>query len=232
MLRDTSRPTFDHWLGSYGTWRENPLEFKISKGDIECEVLFRALDEPKDVRNLLSLELTGCYFNEVREIAKPIWEGMDGRVGRFPSMDYCPPTWWGIWADSNPWHTGSWQDKLFKSNPRGYRLFRQPSGLSPDAENVENLVPGYYEDLCVGKSQDYVDVYIHGLNGSADEGSVFGKWIERLRQRGGLEDFNHHTHDVFTCWTWGSRTAPQSSGGGLPRRAWRFWTGTKTRART
>ena len=31
---------------------------------IDCEVIFLALDDPKDVRKLLSLELTGAWVNE------------------------------------------------------------------------------------------------------------------------------------------------------------------------
>jgi hypothetical protein len=37
---------------------------------IDCEVIFLALDDPKDVRKLLSLELTGAWVNEARELPK------------------------------------------------------------------------------------------------------------------------------------------------------------------
>jgi hypothetical protein len=211
QLRDTARRTFDAWLGQFGEWREQPTEFKFRKGSIECEVLFRALDTPKDVRNLLSLEVTGAYFNELREIAKDVYDAMDGRIGRFPEKKRVPCTWRGIWNDSNPWHTGSWQDKFFTEPSFGkdgrprVELFRQPSGLDPDAENLENLEGGrdYYEQMCVGKSQEWIDVNVRGLNAVADEGSIFGKWIERLRARGGLQLFQHPTHDIFTCWDLG-----------------------------
>lgn len=203
QLRDTTRKTFEGWLGQFGQWRENPTEFRISAGDIDCEVLFRALDTPKDVRNLLSLELTGCYFNELREIAQPIWDGMTGRVGRYPAKQDGGPTWWGIWADSNPWHTGSWQDELFTSGLSSYKLYRQPSGLGADAENTENLVPGYYRNLCIGKDEEWVNVHVRGLNGMADQGSVFGRQVERLLQRGGLKRFQHKLDGVFTCWDLG-----------------------------
>ena len=46
-----------------------------TRGDahgIDCEVIFLALDQPKDVRKLLSLELTGAWINEARELPKAI----------------------------------------------------------------------------------------------------------------------------------------------------------------
>ena len=35
-------------------------------------IIFLALDQPKDVKKLLSLELTGVFINEAREISKDI----------------------------------------------------------------------------------------------------------------------------------------------------------------
>ena len=55
-----------------------------SKGDaagIDCEVIFLALDDPKDVRKLLSLELTGAWVNECRELPKAVIDGLTHRVG-------------------------------------------------------------------------------------------------------------------------------------------------------
>ena len=64
QLRDTTRKTFEEWIPSeLGTWNEQSFSFTIQKGDIDCEVLFRALDRPEDVKKLLSLELTGAYIN-------------------------------------------------------------------------------------------------------------------------------------------------------------------------
>ena len=44
-----------------------------ARGDasgIDCEVIFLALDQPKDIRKLLSMELSGAWVNECRELAK------------------------------------------------------------------------------------------------------------------------------------------------------------------
>jgi hypothetical protein len=50
------------------------------------------------------------------------------------------------------------------------RLFKQPSGLSPRAENIPNLVPGYYPRLAQGKDSEWVKVYIEGQYGFVSDG--------------------------------------------------------------
>jgi len=55
-----------------------------ARGDaagIDCEVIFLALDQPKDVRKLLSLELSFAWVNEARELPLSIVQGLTHRVG-------------------------------------------------------------------------------------------------------------------------------------------------------
>ena len=54
--------------------------------------------------------------------------------------------------------------------PDGWEQFEQPSGLSPEAENVENLPPRYYSELIPGKSEEWIRVYVHGRYGYLAEG--------------------------------------------------------------
>jgi hypothetical protein len=61
-----------------------------SRGDapgIDCEVIFMALSTPQDVRKLLSLELTGAWCNEARELPKAVIDGLTHRVGRYPTKE-------------------------------------------------------------------------------------------------------------------------------------------------
>lgn len=198
-LEDTTRKTFEQWVPEeLGGWREKDFAFEMEFEDVVSEVLFRALDKPRDVKKLLSLELTGCYFNELREIAQPVFNGMRGRVGRYPSMAKGGPTWYGVWGDSNPWASTSWQYALFnEKRPEGFGLFEQPDGLGVDAENVNNLVPGYYADLCLGMDQAWVDEYVRAKYPRADRGSVYGHLIADLKARGGAGDFEHGNDGCF-----------------------------------
>lgn len=210
QLQDTTRRTFEQWIPpERGTWNEQDftftLEGPLSDGTrLHCEVLFRALDRPQDVRKVLSLELTGAYINEAREIPKEVVDGLQGRVGRYPSKAQGGATWFGIWMDSNPWHTGHWGYELFsKQRPADFALFEQPSGLGADAENLENLPPGYYERLRSGKDAEWIAEYLRGEYPRADKGSVYGALIDALEQRGGVSDFAHPSDGVFASFDLG-----------------------------
>jgi hypothetical protein len=203
-LQDTTRKTFEQWVpDSLGRWDEAEFSFRMRFSDVDCEVLFRALDKPKDVKKVLSLELTGCYFNELREISKAVFDGVQGRVGRFPSKAQGGPTWFGVWADTNPWHTGHWGYKLFREAPEGFELFKQPGGRAPDAENLENLPAGYYERLCHGKDAEWISVYVDAEYGTSDVGAIFGAWLDRLVDRDGIGAFAHLTSGIHTSWDLG-----------------------------
>jgi hypothetical protein len=209
QLRDTTRKTFEQWIPqAWGVWHEQAFTFtmdrKMPDGTrVNCEVLFRALDRPEDVKKLLSLELTGAYVNESREIPKHVLDVLETRAGRYPSKAQGGATWFGIWMDTNPWHSGHWAAKLFAKGLSGYTLFRQPGGRDAKAENVSNLPGGYYERLCIGKDSEWISVYVDGQDAAGDVGSIWGAWIAGLRQRGGICAFDHPMDDIFTSWDLG-----------------------------
>lgn len=210
QLKDTTRKTFEQWVpAALGKWKEQDFTFLLEKPledgtRLHCEVLFRALDRPEDVKKLLSLELTGAYINEAREIPKSVLDVLQTRVGRYPSKAQGGATWFGIWADTNPWHTGHWGYKLFsKARPEGYELFEQPGGRAPDAENVENLPPGYYERLIAGKDSSWVGEYVDSKYPSHDKGSIYGDLLAAVETRGTLLAFEHPTDDLLTAWDLG-----------------------------
>jgi hypothetical protein len=204
QLRDTTRKTFEKWVpAQLGKWHEQAFTFEMKFADVRAEVMFRALDRPEDVRKLLSLELTGAYINEGREIPKAVLDVLETRVGRFPAQDDGGPTWSGIWMDTNPWHSRHQLAKLFAKNLPGYRSFRQPGGRSPNAENVENLPRGYYDRLIVGKDSEYIKVYVDGEDADSAVGAIFGAWVAALEKRGGIRAFDHPATDVVTVWDLG-----------------------------
>jgi len=208
QLRDTTRKTFKEWIPQdSGKWNEQSFTFHIKRGDIDCEVLFRALDRPEDVKKLLSLELTGAYINEAREIPKHVLDVLQTRVGRYPSKAQGGATWFGIWMDTNPWHPGHWGAKLFAKLGRtdGYEVFRQPGGRDSRAENLTNLPPGYYDRLLAGKDKEWVSVYVDGQDAVSDEGAIWGAWIAGLESSGQLCGFDHPNDGVFTSWDIGKR---------------------------
>jgi hypothetical protein len=183
-LKDTTKKTIDEWISRLKPkWRESEnkylLEYALEDGTIvQSEWLLRALDRPEQVKDLLSLELSGAWINEAREIPREVFDMLDGRIGRFPRrIGSYGCTYPFILLDSNPPDTESWLYKIFEEAPvlnpelrEKYGIWKQPSGLSPQAENVKNLPEDYYQNLALGKDPDFVRVYVHGEYGYLREG--------------------------------------------------------------
>ena len=179
QLRDTTIPSFNYWFkdGQAGTWLATKNIFIIKFGDVECEVLFRALDTADDVARVLSLEVTFAVLDEFVQIKKEIVEALAARCGRYPPQIDGGATNWGMWGSSNTGDEDSWWYKYLIDQesgelPNNVNLFIQPSGFSPEAENTDNL-PGkrkYYTNLKEGKSDEWVKQFIevewgHSLDG-------------------------------------------------------------------
>ena len=200
-LKTTTIKTWHEWFPSnVGKWQtEGPPTHWFKHNDLDLEVMFIALDRPDDVKKLLSLELTGAWINEAREIPKAILDGLTGRVGRFPPKSDGGPSWRGIIMDTNSPDTDHWwyvlaerdittdrhrqiiesiddaearmRDKgLLEPGQPLIEFFHQPSAESPEAENLENLEDGYYERASVGKDAEWVKVYIRGDYGFISDG--------------------------------------------------------------
>lgn len=186
QLQDTTLKTFLDWFpdGVCGEYRRTIKTFYFKMGDVEAEIMFRALDDADDVANLNSLELTGAFFNECRDIHPEIVDAMSKRIGRYPSKKDGGPTWHGMWADTNPPTMDTWwyyqmehinpKDGV-SANDNGWAVFKQPSGRSPNAENVENLPDGYYDTQ--GRSEEYVRVFIDGEYGLSSAGMPVYKYF-------------------------------------------------------
>lgn len=181
QLKDTTLKTFFDWIhpGTMGRWKESEMIFYMKFNDVEAEILFRPLDSPEDVQRVLSLEVSAAFINEAREIPLEIVEALQGRIGRYPKRGDVPEYWCGLIADTNPpeidstWYKIAEHLPIEEDNPNSVLecdSFKQPSGLSPEAENKENLRPNYYEDLARGKTKAWVDTYIHGMYSPNQEG--------------------------------------------------------------
>ncbi len=188
-LEDTTIKTWLDWFPEsvFGPVNKNTMTHTLKCFDDrhqqthELEILFRALDKPSDIKKLLSMELTGAWLNEAREIAEPIKDALETRLGRYPAKRDGGPTWHGLIMDTNPPDDDHWWYRLAEEDtPANHAFFRQPSGLSSDAENVENLPEGYYENLS-RKGGDFVRVYVHGEYGYVQDGKpVYPEFSESI----------------------------------------------------
>lgn len=119
---------------------------------------------------MLSLEVTFAILDEFVQIPRAIVEGLSGRCGRYPPVKDGGATNWGMWGASNPSDESNWWFKLLEdpdpvgeqSMPANWKYYKQPSGFSPHAENIDKL-PGndqYYTNLAQGKTERWVQQFI------------------------------------------------------------------------
>ena len=164
QLRTTTIKTWLDWFpeSDWGRFHWSvPYTHHIKKGEIDLEVIFLALDRPEDVKKLLSLELTGIWINEAREIPKSIIDACTMRVGRYPSMRDGGPSWSGVIADTNapeedhwwpimagevpiPDHIPREQAKMLVK-PDNWNFFTQPSGML-ETKDEEGEIQDYKEN--------------------------------------------------------------------------------------
>lgn len=179
MLTDATIPTFTTWFpeGIAGTYARTDKRFFLRFDDVECEVLFRGLDDANDVRRLLSLECSFGILDEYREIHPDIFNALQGRVGRYPSVakggcvdDNGKPNH-HIWGATNAPDADTFWEEYMSNPPSTGQIFMQPSALSAECDWSENLIDGYYENLAEGKTEDWVDVYIHNKFGRSLSGT-------------------------------------------------------------
>jgi hypothetical protein len=194
-IKSTVLKDIQQIFGPIIDYRVSESTVYIRQGDIDCEILLIPLDTPDDQKRLLSSQLTGAYFNEFVEVDPVFISGALGRCGRYPSQLRGKPTWYGVFADSNPGTEDSPYYEILKvALPETYGYFEQPSPLindeddevseNPLAENIANLPGGfeYYWTLLNGASPEWAERF------------VFGQWGESLS---GQAVFKNTFNDKF-----------------------------------
>lgn len=161
QLKTTTIKTWLEWFPEeiFGPFRWGiPYTHHIKVGDLDMENIFLALDSEEDIRKLLSLELTGIWANEAREMPKSIIDACTMRCGRYPSMRDGGPTWYGMICDTNAPEDDHWwpimsgeapipefmsdEDALMLRRPKGWSFFTQPPAML-EIKNEESEVTGY-----------------------------------------------------------------------------------------
>lgn len=152
------------------TWKENfpedifgtiggtpPISQHIKiPGELDCEVYFLAMDQPKDVRKLLSLNVSHIYWNEMREFNEEIVLAGWDRVGRFPNRSAdkhgVECTFPCMIGDTNPpdedhwmyeWEFGGPEDSSGERVMKSLKFFNQPGAVidvSKEAHKHDNII--------------------------------------------------------------------------------------------
>ena len=179
-IKSTVLKDIQQIFGPIIDYRVSESTVYLRRGDIHCEILLIPLDTPDDQKRLLSSQLTGAYFNEFVEVPPVFITGAQGRCGRYPSQLRGRPSWWGVFADSNPGTEDSpYYPLLHEELPESWGYFQQPPPLlrhadgsvteNPLAENIANLPDGYdyYWNLLDGSSPEWAERFVYGQWGES-----------------------------------------------------------------
>jgi len=163
MLETTTIASWLDWFPEdvFGKFNWSPPyshTIRFEEQRVELEVIFLALDRPEQARNFLSLEVTGIYFNELREIPRELVIAGRSRCGRYPSLRHGRGAKWaGVIADSNypedelhylcfwagwtqppDWMDAATRRLMFK--PKGITFFEQAPAMRPVRNQIGDIV--------------------------------------------------------------------------------------------
>jgi DNA polymerase III delta prime subunit len=194
QLKDTVLKDITSWLRGIANYKVSDSTIYIEVGDIRSEWVLIPLDNPEDQRRLLSMQLTGSWMSEAIEMDVGLVAPLSGRCGRYPSAALGGCTWFGIIADTNfPSEGSDWHKFMELETPPDWQIFKQPSGMADDAENLEWLVQTpetlklhprdparraqgrtYYERFVrqYGQDSDWVKRYVYAQYGDDPSGSA------------------------------------------------------------
>lgn len=195
-LEETTIPSWHTWVpASLGIWRgpkgrpkTHHLKFNIAaKGMpqdiVDVKIEFIALGPTSLEEVMKGWEGTGVYVNEADGVP---YEGIVfaySRCARYPSMIHGGPSWTGLWVDFNAPDDDNWTyEHLVDNLPDGWEFYVQPSGFSPNAENLQNLPDNYYQDKSNGMPTWWVRRFIENKFGMSRDGKLV------------FEDYNDEVH--------------------------------------
>jgi len=208
-LKSTVIKSWQHWFkGLINIVYDTPIRGEIKmphpdgKTEVHIELVFIALDREEEVNKLQSLELTGSHLNEAAEIPRGVHQMLKSRTNRYPDMEVGGAQDPFIICDYNSVPTDHWlyliseEEKPpkhgFYHQPPALLLVRQGEGdivdaggnyyaINPEADNIENLSPDYYEDQVYGAEPDWVNVMILNNYGELRTGKpVYPEYIDTI----------------------------------------------------
>jgi len=149
--------TVQEFKGGGGRFATHKIEWDVIREvdgaprrvTVYFEAIFAAIGDQVVEEFMRGFEPTAFWLYEVDLLPESVLDQAIFRLGRFPSVADLPE---GITyrsyviCDLNAPDVDSWFYRKFEDEkPEGFKLYKQPSGLSKNAENLHNLPPGYYD---------------------------------------------------------------------------------------
>jgi hypothetical protein len=191
-LERTTIPSWQEWFPrSMGNWRgargepqshELVLTHPADGSRVELEVVFRGVGEQAIDQALRGWEPSYILVDECDTLAAGALAWLFTRAGRFPkeTLHKNPKQVFG--TCNAPEADNYIMDELVNDPLPGWRLYRQPSGLSAQAENLAALGPDWYPKQAASMPSYQRKRFIENIPGlSLDASAVY-------------EDFNPDFH--------------------------------------
>jgi hypothetical protein len=207
-LDETTIPSWQQWIpkdsgdwtGGGGRQAHHKLQFATirpfttrsggrgtRKININFEAIFAAIGDQSVEDFMRGFEVTAFWFNEMDRLSRDCLTYGIGRIGRYPNKAMLQPgdTYRDyIVGDLNAPDIDSWFYTDFEETQTpGFKLYTQPSGRSPQAENIHNLKPGYYDDqvrLNASKPR-WITRFVDAKYGPSEDGEpVYPEYADAL----------------------------------------------------
>ena len=212
-LKNTTLATWMMWFPETVMHMSSPMTGVLDMPSIHndgtsvhIELIFYALDAPRIMDSLMSLEICGAFVNEATQTSMRVVERIFSRCGRYRPFPNVNLKNFGVVMDTNSPDDSNWWYKLeTKVCPKEMKFFVQPPGLLkrvdresgriwyedndgrdpnvPAAENIAHLDGGfyYYHKQTITGDHDMVKRIVLNEFGSTMEGRpVYPEYSDTL----------------------------------------------------
>lgn len=168
-------PSAGEWTGGQDRPAKHQLLFMDDFGPVEFIMEFAAIPDG-DVRDFLDgYEISSVFMNAATSLQRDVLNYSIGRIGRYPAQRLLPAGYAidkHIAMDFNKADVDHWLYDMLVMNrdPATTDFFDFPGGLDKGAENLQNLTPGYYQDMIRLNPEWWVNIYVHNRWGPSRHG--------------------------------------------------------------
>lgn len=174
--------------GTGGEPGQATLDLKLDDGSIlHLEILFVAVGDHNVKSFCDGLQVNWCFGNGGDALPPDFIPYMGTRLGRWPPPQHRPVDWklhgwkWRkLWVDFNAPEIDNHlhgdidkkQPGFVENVPKGWKLYVQPGGMDPNAENLANLLPDYYTSMVENNAPWFVNRFVHNKWGFSRAGEA------------------------------------------------------------
>lgn len=197
--------TVAEFKGGGGRFATHRIEFDTVRSGrkirVHFEAIFAAIGENAVEQFMRGFEPTAFQLYEMDLLPEGVLDQALTRLGRYPPTGDAPdavpkstPPRAYITGDLNAPDIDSWFYHRFEENadPAYMRVYKQPSGRGPKAENLTNLADGYYETQVAILSskkggKNLIKRYVDAQYGPSQDGEpVFDQYSDELHYAAGV----------------------------------------------